>query len=74
MGLFEAVIRALIYICVIALLFFLVLWVLGSLGVALPAMVVNILKIIFVLVCILILVRLFWPALSGFNLFPPRGP
>lgn len=58
MGIIEAVIRALLYLCAIALVFFLVLWVLASIGVALPAMVVTILKVMFVLVAILILVRL----------------
>ena len=72
MGFFEALIRALIYLCFIALAFFLCLWVLGSLGVALPAMVIVILKVIFVLVAILVLVRLFMPFVSGFKWFP--GP
>jgi hypothetical protein len=73
MGIIEAVIRALIYLCVIALCFFLCIWVIGQLGIALPAMVITILKVIFVLVAILILLRLFWPTLSGINLFPPRS-
>jgi hypothetical protein len=72
MGIIEAVIRALLYLCAIALVFFLVLWVLASIGVALPAMVVTILKVMFVLVAILILVRLFWPLVAGANWFPPR--
>jgi hypothetical protein len=70
MGLFEAIIRALIYLCVVALCFFLCVWVLGELGVALPYMVLNILKVIFVLIAILILVRLFFPVLQGFKWFP----
>jgi hypothetical protein len=72
MGFFEALIRALIYLCLIALAFFLCLWVLSSLGVALPSMVIVILKVIFVLVAILILVRLFMPFVSGTTWFPPR--
>lgn len=72
MGIFEAVIRALLYLCCVALAFFLCVWVLGELGVALPYMVLNILKVMFVLIAILILVRLFWPVLSGANWFPPR--
>lgn len=72
MSLFEAIIRALIYLCVVALCFFLCVWVLGQLGVALPYMVINILKVIFVLIAILILVRLFYPVISGGNWFPPR--
>jgi hypothetical protein len=74
MGFFEALIRALIYLCCIALAFFLCLWVLAELGVALPAMVITILKVIFVLVAILILVRLFMPFMGGFTWFPGRGP
>jgi hypothetical protein len=68
------VIRALIYLCCVALAFFLCVWVLGSLGVALPLMVLTVLKIIFVLIAILILIRLLWPALAGMTWFPPRGP
>lgn len=74
MGFFEALIRALIYLCFIALAFFLCLWVLAELGVMLPGMVITILKVIFVLVAILVLVRLFAPMVSGFAWFPPRSP
>lgn len=74
MGIFEAVVRALIYLCFVALAFYLIIWVLGAIGVALPYMVITILKVLFVLVAILILVRLFWPLASGFNWFPPRQP
>ena len=74
MGIIEAVIRGLIYLCLIALAFFLCIWVLGQLGIALPAMVLTILKVIFVLVAILVLLRIFWPVLGGFNWFPPRAP
>jgi hypothetical protein len=70
MGFFEALIRALIYLCVIALCFFLSLWVLGELGIMLPAMVITILKVIFILVAILILVRLFAPFVTNVKLFP----
>jgi hypothetical protein len=74
MGFFEALVRALIYICFIALAFYLCIWVLGELGIMLPAMVITILKVIFVLVCILILARLFAPFWGSINLFPPRNP
>ena len=70
MGFFEALIRALIYLCCVALCFFLVIWVLGMLGLALPIMVITILKVIFVLIAILILVRLFMPYAGSW--FPPR--
>jgi uncharacterized membrane protein YtjA (UPF0391 family) len=61
MGMLERVIRALLYLCAIAICFYLILYVLGVLGIALPAMVVGILKVMFVLVAILVLVRLFYP-------------
>jgi hypothetical protein len=67
------VIRALIYICVMALLFYLVLWVLAAIGFALPAMVEKILIVIFVLVCLLILWQLFSPWIGGVNWWG-RGP
>jgi hypothetical protein len=72
MGLFEAVIRALIYLCFIVLVFVLCIWVLGQLGIVIPPMVVKILMVILVLFAILVLVRLFAPFVGGFNLFPPR--
>lgn len=70
MGFFEAVVRALIYICFIALAFFLVVWVLGEIGLAIPPMVFKILIVIFVLFAILILVRLFGPMVSNIEWFP----
>jgi hypothetical protein len=74
MGIIEAIIRALLYLCCVALAFFLCIWVLAELGVALPLMVITILKVMFVLIAILILVRIFWPVLGSQNWFPPRGP
>lgn len=55
----ERVIYALIYICGIALCYFLIIWVLGAIGLVLPHMVLNILLVVLVLVAILILWRLF---------------
>jgi hypothetical protein len=58
----EAVIQALIYICVLALVIYLIIWVLQSVAnIALPAKVIQIIWIIFALVCLLILVRLLLP-------------
>lgn len=74
MGILDAVIRALLYICCIALAFFLTVWVLSALGLSLPPMVLVILKIMFVLVCILVLLRLFWPVFSTYQWFPTRRP
>ncbi len=74
MSFFEAVIRALLYICGLALLFFLCVWVLGVIGLTLPVMVERIILVMFVLVAILILGRLFYPWISSATLFPPRNP
>jgi hypothetical protein len=71
-GILDAVIRALLYLCCIALAFFLILWVLSALGIALPPMVIVILRIMFVLIAILVLMRLFWPVFSGYQWFPNR--
>lgn len=71
---FGQVIRALIYICCMALLYYICIWVLGALGFALPLMVMRIIGVIFVLVCILILYQLFWPFLGGFNWWGRRPP
>jgi hypothetical protein len=57
----EAVIRFLITMCLIALCVFLVIWVLGAIGVVLPAMVIKIIWIIAALVAVLFLVRLLKP-------------
>jgi hypothetical protein len=68
------VIRALIYICVMALLFYLVLWVLAAIGFALPAVIEKILIVIFVLICILVLWQLFSGYLGGINWWGRNGP
>lgn len=54
----EALITMLIYICILALVVYLVIWVLGQIGVALPPQVIKILWIIVALVVLLMLVRL----------------
>ena len=61
----ESIIRALIYICAIVLCYFLILWVLGEIGIAIPAMVAHIILVILVLVCVLILWRLFRPYIGN---------
>lgn len=55
----ERVIYALIYLCGIALCYYLIIWVLGAIGLHLPAMVLNIILVVLVLVAILILWRIF---------------
>jgi hypothetical protein len=54
----ESVITLLIYICVLALVVYLVIWVLGAIGVPIPAMVLKIVWIIFALMCLLMVLRL----------------
>jgi len=54
----EALITMLIYICILALVVYLVIWVLGQIGIALPPQVVKILWVIVALVVLLMLVRL----------------
>jgi hypothetical protein len=72
MSLFERIIRALIYIAFIALAYYLIIWVLGAIGLTLPLMVERILGVILVLVAILVLFRLFSDAVTWDRIFPPR--
>ncbi len=71
---FGQLIRALIYLCFLVLAFYLVIWVLSALGIALPAIVVHIVMVIFVLVAILVLYQLFWPYWGGFDWWGKRPP
>lgn len=57
----EAVIRFLIGLCVLVAAVWLVLWVLGSIGVALPLVIVRIIWIIVALIALLMLFRLLRP-------------
>lgn len=73
----EAIIRALIFLCLMALGYFLIIWVLAAIGIAIPAMVAKILLVILVLIALLVLLRLFAPWVGGFNLWgsgPPPPP
>jgi hypothetical protein len=71
MGLFEAIVKALIMLCLVMLAYFLIFWVLGSIGIVIPTMVQHIILVIIVLIAILILARMFYPFVSG-PWFPPR--
>ena len=51
----ETVIALLIYVCIIALVFYLIVYVMGVLGIALPPKVLQILMVIFALIVILML-------------------
>ena len=71
---FGQIIRALIYLCFLVLAFYLIVWVLQAIGLALPAMVIHIIGIIFVLVAILVLYQLFWPYFATYSLWGRRPP
>jgi hypothetical protein len=54
----ESVITLLIYVCLLVLCAYLVIYVLGALGVALPPKVVQIIWIIVMLIVVLMIVRM----------------
>lgn len=70
---FGALIRSLIFICLLALAYYLCIWVLGAIGFAIPHQVMVILGVILVLVAILILYRLWAPYFGTINIWggPP---
>lgn len=51
----DALVSFLITICIIAAIFYLVIWVLGQIGVPLPVQVIKILWVIFALIVLLAL-------------------
>lgn len=58
----ETIITTLIYICLLAVAIYLVIWVLQTVaGIELPPKVVQIIWVVFVLICVLLLVRLLLP-------------
>lgn len=61
----ESVIMLLIYICVLALAVYLVIWVLETVGIALPPRVVQIIWVIVALIVILLILRALLPGLGG---------
>lgn len=66
---FESIIMLLIYICLAVAVGFLIIWVLGQIGVPLPAQVIKIMWVIVALICILLLWKILGPALAGGHLF-----
>lgn len=54
----EVVISLLIYVALIVLAVYLVIWVLGELGIAIPPQIVKIIWVIVVLIVVLLLVRM----------------
>ena len=71
---FGQILRALIYLCFMAIAYYLVIWVLGAIGIAIPTIVLHIIGVIFVLVAILILYQLFAPYWGGFDWWGRRPP
>lgn len=57
----EAVLMALIYLALAVLVVYVALWVIGQLGIALPAQVVKIIWLIVALVALLIIVQTVLP-------------
>jgi hypothetical protein len=71
----EALIQLLIYICLVAIVIYLCIWVLQTVvGISLPAKVVQILWVIFALIVILLLVRLLLPHTGRILGFIDRVP
>ena len=66
----DAIVSFLITVCIIAAVIYLVLWVLGTIGVPLPGQVIKILWVIFGLLVLLALYHLF--AGGGGGLALPR--
>lgn len=62
---FEQIIMLLIYIALVVGVAYLVLWVLGQLGVPLPANVIRVFWVIVVLIIVLLLWRMVGPAISS---------
>lgn len=55
----ESVIIALIYLCIFVAVVWLVIWVLGQIGIPIPSMVMKIIWVIVVLLMLLYLLRAF---------------
>jgi hypothetical protein len=60
----EAVIYALIYLALVVLAIYVVLWVLGELGLVIPPQVLKIVWVIVVLVALLIIAQTILPGLK----------
>jgi len=65
---FESIVTLLIYICLVVGVMFLIIWVLGQIGVPLPAQVIKIAWVIVALVCLLLLWKALGPALTSGHL------
>ena len=70
MSLFTAIVHALVTILLIALAYYLIIWVFGVIGFVLPAVVMHILLAILVLLAILYIIRVLWPHIANSSLWP----
>jgi hypothetical protein len=70
---FERIIRLLIGICFLAIAYYIIVWVIAAIGIPIPPHVLQILLVIFVLLAILYIYRLFAGSWN-FTLFPPDPP
>jgi hypothetical protein len=61
----EAVIRGLIYLILIAICIFLVIWVLGIIGIVIPDTIVKLIYVIGVLIALLVIYRIAKAAGAG---------
>jgi hypothetical protein len=68
----EGIIQLLIYVCVLALVVYLIIWVLGIIGVPIPDKVIQIVWVIVALVVILMVLRVVLPHL-GVKLVGGKG-
>lgn len=68
----DAIVGFLITLCIIAAVIYLVIWVLGQIGVPLPAQVIKILWVIFALLALLALYHLFVSGGTGLPRFGLR--
>ena len=66
---FEAIIMMLIYLCLFAVIVFVVLYVLGQIGIVIPPRVLQLLWVVAALVVMLLIFRMLAPALGGLH-FP----
>jgi hypothetical protein len=65
----TTIITLLIYLCLLALVMYLIIWVLGEIGLSLPAQVIKILWVIVALIALLLIVQ----ALLGGGGLPKLG-
>jgi hypothetical protein len=63
-----SILWALVYLCIICAVIYLIIWVLGKLGIAIPPNILTIVWVILVLLAIIWIVQHFSPVWSGHHL------